>query len=127
MRWNVGDNHRVVSFVPQLEHVADAMDLGDQGRFFRWNTKTRAQPPRTKRLFERLNELANSFSRARGYCDTPRKPFRVRLGQLAIRQIINLIKNDQSLLAVSVQFFNDAIDRFHLLVHTWMTQIDNMD
>src|SRR6266705_3979413 len=103
------------------------MDLRDQGRLSRWNTKTRTQPPRTKRLFESLHKLINSFSGARGYRDTPRKTLRVRLRQFAIRQIVNLIENNHCLLAVSVQFFNDAIDRFHLLIYTRMTKIDNMD
>src|SRR5881409_3432462 len=107
--------------------MADSMNLRDQGRLIRWNTKTRTQPPRNKRLFESLHKLINPFSGARGYRDTPRKTLGVRLRQFAIRQIINLIKNDQSLLAVSIQFFNDAIDRFHLLVHTRMTKIDNVD
>jgi hypothetical protein len=29
MRWNMGDNHGVASFVAQLQHVANSMDLGD--------------------------------------------------------------------------------------------------
>jgi hypothetical protein len=29
MWWNVGDDHSVASFVAQLQHVADSMDLGD--------------------------------------------------------------------------------------------------
>src|SRR5260370_24022810 len=57
----------------------------------------------------------------------PRKTLRVRLRQFAIRQIINLIENNQSLLAVSVQFFNDAIDRSHLLVYARMTKINNVN
>jgi hypothetical protein len=31
------------------------------------------------------------------------------------------------LLAVGIQFFDHAIDRFHLFVHSGMTQIDNMN
>src|SRR5206468_1898947 len=74
------------------------MNLRDQGRLIRWNTKTRTQPPRTKRLFESLHKLINSFSGARGYRDTPRKTLGVRLRQFAIRQIVNLIENTRCLL-----------------------------
>src|SRR5437762_11204407 len=103
------------------------MNLRDQGRLIRWNTKTRTQPPRTKRLFESLHKLINSSSGASGYRYTPRKTLGVRLRQFAIRQIVNLIENNHCLLAVSVQFFDDAIDRFHLLVYARMTKIDNVD
>src|SRR6266478_698004 len=125
--WDVRDNDGVVAFVAQFQDVADAVDLGDQGRFIRWNTKTRAQPPRTKRLLERLHKVVNSLSGARRYRDAPRKAFSVRLRQLAIRQIINLIENNHSLLPVSIQFLNDAIDRFHLLVYARMTKINNVN
>ena len=86
MWWNVGDNHGVVALVAQLQHVTDSMDLGDQRRFIRWNTKTRAQPPRAERVFQRLHEFVNAFSGARGDRDAPGKAFHVRIGQLAVRQ-----------------------------------------
>jgi hypothetical protein len=31
------------------------------------------------------------------------------------------------LLAESVEFFNDSVDRFHLLVHARMAKIDNVN
>src|ERR1043165_3537959 len=103
------------------------MDLGNQCSFIRWNTKPRTQPPRSERALERLHKLVHSFSRTRGDRDTRRKTFQVRLRQLAARQIIDLVENDQRLLAVSVKFFDRRIDRVHLLVPARMTQIDNMN
>ena len=108
----MSDDQRLISFVPQFQHVTDSMNLGDQGRFTRWNTKTGAQPPRTERLFKSLHEFVNAFSCARGDRDAPWKPLHVRLRQFAVRQIIDLVENNQGLLAKSVEFFDDSVDRF---------------
>src|SRR5438093_9448487 len=127
MRWNVRNDQRVIALVSQFKHVTDSMNLGDQGRFTRWNTKTGAQSPRAERLFESLHKRVNAFSGARGDRDAPRKALHVRLGQFAIWQIIDLVENNQGLLAESVEFFDDSVDRFHLLIHAWMTKIDNVN
>src|SRR5438552_14149029 len=103
------------------------MNLRDQRRFIRWNTKARAQSPRSEHVLESLHEFVNSFSRARGDCDTTRKTLRVSVRQLAIRQIIDLVENDQSLFAESVQLFDHSVDCFHLLIHARMAQIDNVN
>src|SRR5437867_5574279 len=81
--WNMGDDHSIVAFIAQFKHVTDSMDLGDQRRFIRWNTKARAQSPGTQRILERLHESVNSFSGACGDCDAAGKTLRIRLGKLA--------------------------------------------
>src|SRR2546430_15385358 len=88
------------------------------------NKKPRAQPPRTERLFETLHELANAFSGSRRNRDAPGKALQVGVGQFTIREIVDLVENNQGLFAESVEFFEDSIDGFHLLIHTWMAKIE---
>src|SRR5437762_11008595 len=127
MRWDVGDDQGVIAFVFQFKHVTDAMNLGDKGRFIRWNAKTRTQPPRTERVFESPHEVANAFSSARGDRDAPGKALHVRVRRFAVRQIIDLIENNQGLFAIRVEFFDNSVDGFDLLVHAWMAKIGNVN
>src|SRR3954452_4680297 len=97
------------------------MDLRDQRAFVRGNPESRAQSPGAERAFESLHELVYAFSGSRGNCDVTWESFEVRINHFSVCQIIDLVKHDQNLLAVSVEFFDYSINRFHLFVHTRMT------
>src|SRR5207302_9704561 len=89
--WNMGDDYGIVAFIAQFQHVTDSMDLRDQRRFIRRNTKARAQSPRTQRILESLHEFVNSFSRARGDCDAAGKSLQVRFDQFTVWQFVDLV------------------------------------
>src|SRR5205807_9897222 len=42
-------------------------------------------------------------------------------------QEIDLVENNQRLFAESIELFDDAIDRCHLLIHSRMTQINHVN
>src|SRR4029077_16774291 len=74
---DVRTNQSGVGFVRQFQHVANPMNLRYQRRFLRWNTKPRAQPPRTQSAFESLNKFVNAFPRARRDRDAPGKSLQI--------------------------------------------------
>src|SRR5215471_7167517 len=82
--WNMGDDYGVTALIAQFQNVTDAMNLGNQRRFIRWNAKTRTQSPRSERVLQRLHEFVNSFSCTSGDCHTAWKTLRVRLGKFAV-------------------------------------------
>src|SRR4029079_5674658 len=101
--------------------MTDPVALRNQRAFGRRNAKLRAQSPRAECVLESFHELVYSFSGARGDRHATGNTHEVGINHFAVWQIINLIENDQRLLAVSVEFFDYPIDGFHLLVRTRVT------
>src|SRR5712675_2360659 len=115
------DDQSIIALISQFEDVTDPMDLRDQRAFVCGNPESRPQSPRAECALESLYELVYSFSGARGNRHATGKPLEVRINPFSVCQFINLVKDDQRLLAVSVEFFGHSIDRFHLLVHARVT------
>src|SRR5262249_56020907 len=107
--------------------MADSMNLRDQRAFVCGNAKAGAQPPRAKGALESLHKFVYSFSGARGNGHAARKSPEVGIDDFTVLEIIDLIENDQSLFAESVQLFDHGIHGLHLLVHPRMAQIDNVN
>src|ERR1041384_874424 len=96
--------------------MADAMNLGDQRRFACRNFEMRTQSPCAQRILQRLHEFVYALARPRRKRDAAGKSSQICVDQFSIPKIIDLVKDDERLLAVSVELFDHRLDRFDLIV-----------
>src|SRR5437762_989493 len=83
----------------------------------------RAESPGTESRLQGIDKLIDPVSGLGGNSDTSGKSPAVDRGQVRIFQEIDFVESNQRLFAESVEFFDDTVDRCHLLIHSRMAQI----